>query len=537
MAETVRTPSRRRWLLGAGGAAAGLGGAALWAGVVPTGGSPPGPGSGPRGGEHRFSLLVDPGGRPQPVNRRVLGSNVQWVDNGDDLLDPEGRFRPEMLALVQRMGPTGLRYPGGMQSDTYRWERGIGPLARRGANEHAHNRVMQPTRMGTLELLELCEACGAEPLFTVNLVTGSADEAARWVRAVNVEGMVSRRSGKRLPPVRRWELGNEPYLKPDERPDLVLQPDEFARRAEAAARAMRAVDPTIRLGLPVVSDRRNGIPTTQFPGFTRSVLARVGGLVDWLAVHNAYMPFSGRPAPAAALYWATMAGAPAVADDLRLLRADLAALRPGQPPLPLAITEYNALFTLGQGATDQWITSPTAALYLADLGRVLALADLEMAHHWSLSGNWLFGAVHSDGHARPAHAALALLGEALHGEALPLRVEAATVTVAKLGLVPERPALPLVEALLCRDSATLRLLLIHKDPVRTAVGQLDLQALGARGPARLARLDAADLLATSDTPGLLRRTDETIAAPAAGAPLTLRLPPGSISLLQWGRGA
>ena len=522
--------------LGLAGAAAGLGGAALWAGVVP-GTASAAPPFGPRGGEHRFSLRLDPAGRPRPVNRRVLGSNVQWVDNGDDLLDEQGRFRPEMLALVQQMAPTGLRYPGGMQSDTYRWERGIGPLARRGANEHAHNRVMQPTRMGTLELLELCEACGAEPLFTVNLVTGSADEAARWVRAVNVEGLISRRSGKRLPPVRRWELGNEPYLKPDERPDLVLQPDEFARRAEAAARAMRAVDPSLRLGLPVVSDRRNGIPTTPFPGFTRSVLARVGGLVDWLAVHNAYMPFSGRPAPPAALYWATMAGAPAVADDLRLLRGELGALRPGLPALPLAITEYNALFTLGQGASDQWITSPAAALYLADLGRVLALADLEMAHHWSLSGNWLFGAVHSDGHARPAHAALALLGEALHGEALPLQAEVTTTRVAKLGLVPEQAALPLVEALLCRDGAALRLLLIHKDPLRTAIGQLDLRSFGARAPARLSRLDASDLLATGDTSGLMRRTEETLAAPPAGSALALRLPPGSISLLQWGRVA
>lgn len=522
--------------IGVAGAVAGLGGAALWAGAVPPA-SPPAPPLVPRGGEHRFSLRVDAAGRPRPVNRRVLGSNVQWVDNGDDLLDAQGRFRPEMLALVQRLAPTGLRYPGGMQSDTYRWERGIGPLAQRGANEHAHNRVMQPTRLGTLELLELCEACGAEPLFTVNLVTGSAEEAARWVRAVNVEGMVSRRSGKRLPPVRRWELGNEPYLKPDERPDLVLQPDEFARRAEAAARAMRAVDPGLRLGLPVVSDRRNGVPTTPFPGFTRGVLARVGGLVDWLAVHNAYMPFSGRPAPPAALYWATMAGAPAVAADLQLLRGELAALRPGQPPLPLAITEYNALFTLGQGETDQWITSPAAALYLADLGRVLALADLEMAHHWSLSGNWLFGAIHSDGHARPAHAALSLLGDALRGEALPLQLDAQTVRVARLGLVPEQAALPLVEALLCREGAVLRLLLIHKDPVRTAVGQLDLAVLGARGPVRVARLEAADLVTTADTPGLMRRSDEVIAAPAAGTPLALRLPPGSISLLEWRQGA
>ena len=43
---------RRRWLLGATGATAALGGAALWAGVLPGAGG--GAGLPPRGGNHRF---------------------------------------------------------------------------------------------------------------------------------------------------------------------------------------------------------------------------------------------------------------------------------------------------------------------------------------------------------------------------------------------------------------------------------------------------------------------------------------------------
>ena len=529
---------RRRWLLGAAGAGVAFGGAALWAGVLPGGaGGPVAPALAPRGGEHRFRVRLVDGAAPRAVNRRVLGSNVQWVDNGDELLDADGRLRPEMLALVQQLGPATLRYPGGLQSDVYRWEHGMGPLAQRRPNQHAHTRGMQPTRMGTLEFLELCEACGAEPLLTVNLHTGSADEAARWVQAVNRDGLRSRRSGKRLPPVRDWELGNEPYLKPDERPDLVLPPAEFARRALAAATAMRGVDPTIRLGLPVTADARRGFPVTAFPGFTRAVLPPLAGSVDWLAAHLAYMPFSWKKPPSAtALYWAAMASAATVQADLQALRADLAALRPGAAPWPLAITEYNALFTLGQGATDGWIAAPVGALYLADLLRVLALAEIDMAHQWSLSGNWWFGAIHSDGHARPGQQVMALVGEALHGVARPLNIEAETVAVDSLGLAAAQPALPLVEGLLCDDESQQRLLLVHKDPVRQGRGRIDLGRLGPVAGARISLLSAADLLATSDQPGLMRREDRALPAPAAGQALEIELPPGSITLLQWQRG-
>ena len=534
---------RRRWLLGLGAAASALGGAALWAGVLPGRAAQSGPASpplAPRAGQHRFSLAAA-GGTPRPVNRQVLGSNVQWVDNGDELLDAQGAFRPEMLALVQQMAPTGLRYPGGMQSDAYHWERGMGPLAQRGTNEHAHNRVQQPTRMGTLEFLELCEATGARPLLTVNLVTGTAQEAAHWVRAVNVTGLSSRRTGRRLPPVTDWELGNEPYLKPDERPDLVLQPAEFVRRARACAQAMRAVDPSIRLGLPVGPDQRRGFPVTAFPGFFRAVLPALSTHIDWLAVHMAYMPFSYTPKPALAdLYWGAMASAVTVQADLQDFAAEVASLklplRPGLSSLPMAITEYNALFTLGEGASDGLICAPVGALYLADLMRVLAQTRLQAAHQWSLSGNWVFGAIHSQGFARPGQRVLALMSEALQGEVLPISLTVASVAVPSVGLAAAQTALPLVEGLMCRQADTLRLLLIHKDPTREARGQIELAGFGSFSAARLSTLAAEDLMATTDAPDLLTRRDQPLSLPPSGAPLMLTLPPGSVSLLQLQRG-
>jgi hypothetical protein len=104
-----------------------------------------------------------------PVNRRILGSNVQWVDRGDALLAEDGsQFDPEMLELVGRLGPTVLRYPGGALAVTFDWRAGNGPI-HRGSSEHFHTRQRQRVLFGTAELLALCRRVGAEPLITVNV--------------------------------------------------------------------------------------------------------------------------------------------------------------------------------------------------------------------------------------------------------------------------------------------------------------------------------------------------------------------------------
>ena len=79
-----------------------------------------------------------------PVNRLLLGSNVQWVDRGDDLLDDGGRLRPACSRRARHASGI-LRYPGGSQADTYHWERGLGVPGARGENEHFHSKRLQST--------------------------------------------------------------------------------------------------------------------------------------------------------------------------------------------------------------------------------------------------------------------------------------------------------------------------------------------------------------------------------------------------------
>ncbi|MBL8302594.1 MAG: hypothetical protein JNM26_07470, partial [Ideonella sp.] len=392
------------------------------------------------------------------VNRRVLGSNVQWVDRGDEMLAADGSWRGTMLGQAQAMAPTVLRYPGGLQGDVFHWAAAT--------NQHAFTRAVQPTLMNSQRLLELCEATGAEPLFSVNLVTGTPEEAAAWVRAMNLTPALSSRTGRSLPRVATWELGNEPYLKEALRPDLDLEPEVVAARANATLRAMRAVDPTIRIGLPLTAERRNGIAVTAYPRYSARVLAALTEPVDFISAHTGYVPLISSGSGAATDYLATVAAAAATLDDLDAVRSLAASLRPGSS-WPVALTEYAPM--LGAGAADPWTLTPAGALYMADLLRLLADApQVLLANHWSLSSNGNFGAIHPSGFLRPAGQVLQLAGQALRGQVLTRTLTSDTVATPSVGLVPARPSMPLLEALACRDGATLRVWLVHKDRNRPA---------------------------------------------------------------------
>lgn len=473
-----------------------------------------------------LTITIDPQASGRPVNRQVLGHNVQWVDRGDELVNDQGVLRPAMLTPTLALGPTVLRYPGGLQSDTYRWAKGIGTIAERGSNEHANSRAVQTTVMGTREFLELCEATGATPLITVNLVTGTPDEAAAWVKQVNIDRLRSSRTGQLLPRVPLWELGNEPYLKPDERPDLWLSPAEFSRRARLFLAAMRAVDPSIQLSLPLTNDLRNGFQATPYQGFTREVLATPINGLNAISLHNAYTPFGMDKAYTDdQLYWGAMAGSRTVATDFQRMRELLATLLPGQT-LPFVVTEFNALFTLGRGDSDRLPLSPAGALAVADVLRELASTpDLTLATFWSLSGNGFFGAIDQNGRGRPTYEVLRLFGEALRGQLIGAQVQAPTVSTPSVGGSAAVAALPVAEALVTREGNTLRLLLIHKDPANPAQLRLNLGNT-AIASLQMSLLRSDQLFDRSDQPGVMQRVD-TSPAPDA----TLSVPAHSIALI------
>ena len=400
-----------------------------------------------------------------PVNRLILGSNVQWIDRGDELLEGTSlQFSRSMLQKVKEIGPTIIRYPGGSLSDLYHWKDGIGGIADRKKNQHFYvkNR-WDAILMGTTEFLQLCKILGAEPLITVNVVTGTAEEATKWVEYTN-KSRVKGADGTLLPAVKYWEIGNEPYLKDENRGDLAMSPEEFAKRANNFIRNMRRVDSSLKIGIPLRSDRFGGQYATPYQGYNEKVLKGITEPFDFVALHNAYLPFAGdKKYRDEDLYRAAMAGSLVVKDDFAFTRSLLEKFFPNRA-IKLAVTEYNAFFSMGGKSTDSYNESFVGALYVADLINLFAQTDdLLMANFWSLTGNGYFGAISNEGRLRPSYAVLKGYNNILRGNYLPLKLESTVFENTAVGFVPGNRNVPTLSVLGTRDKNIIRIVAINKD--------------------------------------------------------------------------
>lgn len=493
-------------------------------------------------------IRIDASAPGTAVNRRVLGSNVQWVDGGDDLLRAGTvEFDPVMQSLVTRMNPTVLRYPGGEQSDGYHFAAGLGPPAARRPNPQVPGTHTQITYMGSAEVLAQSRALGAATVFTVNVVTGTAAEAAAWVRETNVTGLHDA-DGHTLPKVEYWEIGNEPYLpSPDSRNPRTCEVDPltYASRVNSFAQSMRVVDPAIKIGVALANDVQNGIPFVSpgCPQFAATVLEHLTEPIDFISIHDAYLPYdpSGRDHAASDEFRAAMAATQSLEADLDAMRRRLMRY-PKLRALPFAVTEYAALFSPNpRSAFAHSMASPMGALYVADALRVFAdRDDVLMANHWSLSGNDHWGAIHPpDAHGgafgRAVYEIFRLYGTALEGVRLDADVAGPSFDAPNLGFSAAAGAVPTVATLVTRSdapdaAAVLRVLMINKDFTQAHTAILEV-AHAALLSAELTTLSTTDVLASDDRPNAWQRSvaqlrdgNAPIPLPAHGIGLlTLRL--------------
>ncbi|MBN8525550.1 MAG: hypothetical protein J0M02_09460 [Planctomycetes bacterium] len=465
------------------------------------------------------------------VNRRLLGSNLQWTDGGDGLLQGgSSNWATASLASAQALAPTVLRYPGGGHADLYHWAAGVGGT--RGSCEHAFTGTMQTVWFGTGEFLDLCATTGAEGMITVNTLTGDAAESAGWVRQVNGDPPTGT-----VPVVRDWEVGNEPYYENTGHPERDVTAAEFAAAYDAHAAAMIAADPRIRVGLPLVARVVWPALNPARRSWNADVLGLITQRVDFAAVHDAYLPFyypHDRVPDDSELLRTVLSAALVVEADLDVLRAQLT---DHGITAPFAMTEHNALGTVFGTfgpipRSDGLPASQAAAVYTADLlCRLAARDDVDSAQHWSLIGNWMFGAMAGDGTPRPAYRALQGLDAAFTGRRLPVTVAAPVADVAGLGIQPDQTAVPMLGAFACGSGATLRVVLVNRSPESAWQVRVDCRGGAQAGAtAHLQILDDADPLACRfDPAGAADWTDAMVPVDAHG--LRITLPAHSLGIL------
>lgn len=153
-------------------------------------------------------------------------------------------WRKEVIGALKRLKLPIIRFPGGCFASYYNWRDGIGPWIDRRPAQVPFWGGLDNNDVGVAELMDLCREVGAEPFYCLNLLTGSAQEAADLVAYCNADassplGALRASHGYPEPfKIKYWELDNEPMRR--------FGALEYARRCVDFARAIKAVDPTAK---------------------------------------------------------------------------------------------------------------------------------------------------------------------------------------------------------------------------------------------------------------------------------------------------
>ena len=230
---------------------------------------------------------------------------------------------PKVQGLLRQAGIEMLRYPGGLSADLYDWQNNTAP------GIHVAPGTNFDSFMGTVKKI------GAQPIITANYGTGTPAEAAAWVRYANI----TKKYGAKY-----WEIGNEVYgngyygsqWEADDHTSK--SPTTYADNVLQFARAMKAVDPTIKIGA-VLSLPGNWptdlVASGDSKDWNQTVLSIAGSAIDFVIVHwyqeNTSVPAGMLTEPAL------------VAGELKQLRQEINQYAgPHGPGIGITLSELNS---------------------------------------------------------------------------------------------------------------------------------------------------------------------------------------------------
>ncbi len=337
----------------------------------------------------KATLDLDAARIVRDIPRTLYGTNVEWIWNGNFMWDDSLRaVNPDFVKLVQAMGVSLIRYPGGHYSDYYHWKDGTGPFDRRPQILHEPGKPDRSrSELGTDEMLSFARQVNGELLLTVNAGSGTAQEAADWVRYVK----------DKVPPVRYWEIGNELYIN-DASPmskATTLSPQAYADRFVEFARAMRAANPNIQIGA-IGGVNQGRYSFVNYPDWDRVVLERARSQIDFLAVHDAYAPglFSGDQQDVRTVYRGMFGVPTLIGRNLEQVARTIRDFAPDRADhIKIAVTEWGPLFAYDPRSrfVDHPKTLGSAVFAASVLKTFIESAQTEIANFFLLNDVTVMG--------------------------------------------------------------------------------------------------------------------------------------------------
>ena len=159
------------------------------------------------------------------INRDIFGQFAEhlgtgiyggvWVGKDSKIPNVRG-VRSDVVGALKEIKVPVVRWPGGCFADEYHWRDAIGPAAKRKTTVNAvWAGAVEPNTFGTHEFMDFAEQIGSEAYVSVNMGSGSVQEAAEWLEymtAVPPASAAKERAanGRKAPyKVKYLGLGNE----------------------------------------------------------------------------------------------------------------------------------------------------------------------------------------------------------------------------------------------------------------------------------------------------------------------------------------
>lgn len=104
-----------------------------------------------------------------------------WVGPDSPIPNTRG-IRNDVVSALRELKVPNVRWPGGCFADQYHWRKGIGPRDKRPATVNsAWGDVIDMNAFGTDEFMDFIEQIGSTPYVSINLGSGTPQEAAEWL--------------------------------------------------------------------------------------------------------------------------------------------------------------------------------------------------------------------------------------------------------------------------------------------------------------------------------------------------------------------
>ena len=281
------------------------------------------------------------------VDKHLYGNFVEHLgrcvydgifDEGSTLSDDKG-IRLDVLDAVKDLNVSITRYPGGNFVSNYHWKDGVGPKELRPPRMELAWARLESNRFGTDEFVDYARRINTEPYFSVNMGTGTIEEAQQWVEYCNVKSgpyyaELRKKNGYPEPHnIKYWSLGNEMdgFWQMGH-----MNAEDYSKKAREAAKLMKLTSPDIKL---IAAGSSNYRPNADPNEWNATILHELRDVVDYIALHM----YVGNPDNN---YYNFMATPRVLEERTRIVKGlidrEMAdADRGNRPPIYIAWDEYN----------------------------------------------------------------------------------------------------------------------------------------------------------------------------------------------------